>query len=1003
MSEMMEMEFPAIYNSGKAQTQDGKVTFSYLDSLSRPRTETKPLMEATEVLQLIRQRMKRFKTAPPGARESARSRRERKYIAAQPEKILREAWEDADEYLRMEFSMMLSENSHHGISDPAWLKKHAGPRAEVPGDNGPLDREAQGAKLKVGVLLLALLFVTLSVFAQGAAVHDIVISSSGRPVGGATFRVCGSSWAGLAVSSCTPISSIYAKDNVWLTTPAANPGTADALGNIDFAIAPGVYWIQISGAGLTTRQHLITAAIAGSSLTEASLYVPGTSTGLVSAPTVMPGGSVVLSGGSIADGTYYFKITYKNLNGETTASPTRTFTVAGGAGSARINIGEGDFNWRAGAYGYRVYASNDNVNFYLQTPTPVVADFMVDATTHYVALGSFGARLNSLAFSGTTPPLTNTAVIDPLQVGLNATRNANGTPAGVLFVPAFTLSQTTWTVTTPLIMISGDRVMGAASYLLVNGQSRIFMANANPKLAAVMWFGGDGTLDNVGVQNSGHAFMLLGGAGLQSGQRGTWIDNVEFRSSDVTNTYDAFVVKGIVYHLKVGKHHFRGGRALISYQNAVGEAHVFREGRWDAGGPNYIKSIPGWTDPDNGAHDAAFPFGVTGISIRNTLAELGTGIVLDCVGLGMEFDDFRLADVGIVAGTDSIAKFGTDLTYGGASGVRLHNTSFGNAATRVGTMLAGLGSSLWASGNSSFGIGGNTGSSITVDFNNAQALFVLDTAGAIGSTDPLAAAATPHVINMHDNTFLAVKGDHDGVANALPWSFVTGRLVFATKTGANWTRSTHFSIVNRAGGTGFTVQGIDNATDQLSINASVSGANDSFAMFRGNARVNAGSANASQFSIGPSSSTAVGGSLSLVNSGSAFMRNAANTADVRLIAGDASDRAIIGDAAGVCLSTSTNCAPIKGNLSATASLDFTALAANSCEVLTVALTGVVDGESVFLGVPTALADVDGATERTTFYAWVSAADVVSVRRCNVTATITADPPAATVRVTTLKF
>lgn len=85
-----------------------------------------------------------------------------------------------------------------------------------------------------------------------------------------------------------------------------------------------------------------------------------------------------------------------------------------------------------------------------------------------------------------------------------------------------------------------------------------------------------------------------------------------------------------------------------------------------------------------------------------------------------------------------------------------------------------------------------------------------------------------------------------------------------------------------------------------------------------------------------------------------------------------------------------------------ASLDFTALAANTCEVLTITATGTLDGDRVFLGVPTALADVDGATESTTFFGWISAPGVVSVRRCNPTAVVTANPAAATVSVTVLR-
>jgi hypothetical protein len=86
-------------------------------------------------------------------------------------------------------------------------------------------------------------------------------------------------------------------------------------------------------------------------------------------------------------------------------------------------------------------------------------------------------------------------------------------------------------------------------------------------------------------------------------------------------------------------------------------------------------------------------------------------------------------------------------------------------------------------------------------------------------------------------------------------------------------------------------------------------------------------------------------------------------------------------------------------LSGSASLDFTALAANSCEVLTIgSVTGAADGNTVAIGVPNALADVDGGTERTTFFAWVSGTDTISVRRCNVTGSATAEPAAATVTV-----
>lgn len=96
-------------------------------------------------------------------------------------------------------------------------------------------------------------------------------------------------------------------------------------------------------------------------------------------------------------------------------------------------------------------------------------------------------------------------------------------------------------------------------------------------------------------------------------------------------------------------------------------------------------------------------------------------------------------------------------------------------------------------------------------------------------------------------------------------------------------------------------------------------------------------------------------------------------------------------------------ATVNSILSGTASLDFTALAAHTCQVLTITVTGAADGDVVSLGVPNSLADADGATERTTFYGWVSAANTVSVRRCNVTTSSTANPTAATVRAQVTKL
>lgn len=89
---------------------------------------------------------------------------------------------------------------------------------------------------------------------------------------------------------------------------------------------------------------------------------------------------------------------------------------------------------------------------------------------------------------------------------------------------------------------------------------------------------------------------------------------------------------------------------------------------------------------------------------------------------------------------------------------------------------------------------------------------------------------------------------------------------------------------------------------------------------------------------------------------------------------------------------------VVGILSATASLDFTAIAANTCEDLTITVTGAAANNSVSLGLPHALYEA-GAI----YAGWVSAADTVSVRRCNVTTGALTNVAAATVRATVIKY
>jgi len=86
-------------------------------------------------------------------------------------------------------------------------------------------------------------------WAQGSRKDDIVFNAQGRPMAGATVRVCTSAATG---QPCTPLALIYSDEG--LTQALANPTTTNGLGNYTFYAAPGRYEIEISGPTITTQQ-----------------------------------------------------------------------------------------------------------------------------------------------------------------------------------------------------------------------------------------------------------------------------------------------------------------------------------------------------------------------------------------------------------------------------------------------------------------------------------------------------------------------------------------------------------------------------------------------------------------------------------------------------------------------------------------------------------------------------------------------------------------------------
>lgn len=107
---------------------------------------------------------------------------------------------------------------------------------------------------RLRLLTLLLLFIPSLLHAQGYIQRDSVISSTGRPVPGASIRVCTSSGVGIP---CTPTTTIYTDET--LGTPKSNPTTADGLGNYSFAVPFGsTYVVTVTGTGLTGYSYRLT-------------------------------------------------------------------------------------------------------------------------------------------------------------------------------------------------------------------------------------------------------------------------------------------------------------------------------------------------------------------------------------------------------------------------------------------------------------------------------------------------------------------------------------------------------------------------------------------------------------------------------------------------------------------------------------------------------------------------------------------------------------------------
>jgi len=275
--------------------------------------------------------------------------------------------------------------------------------------------------------------------------------------------------------------------------------------------------------------------------------------------------------------------------------------------------------------------------------------------------------------SGSAFPNTNTAVIDGIQVALNATCNyaANTCTQGQLIVP-----QGTTTLTTPLIVSNQQTVMGANSANAV-GKSTIHSTWADPNLATVMVMG---TANGVRLENLdinagvGNGLMLTAWGPSFSGSN-NFIRNNNITTTDLTGQYSAiYIHKGAWYDLHFENNLLNGGLADVQIDSTAGSWWFFSGSRWNGANlsasglsTNGILSVSSVTDPDRAQNQASFPNAVAGVQVSNIIYESGTGVIFDAVNIGLSLRNVVGADSSALAATPASIRLGSDVNAGAGS------------------------------------------------------------------------------------------------------------------------------------------------------------------------------------------------------------------------------------------------------------------------------------------------------------------------------------------------
>ena len=378
-----------------------------------------------------------------------------------------------------------------------------------------------------------------SVFAQGSRKDDIVFNAQGRPMAGATVRICTSAATG---QPCTPLALIYSDPG--LTQALANPISSDGLGNYTFYAAPGRYEIEISGPSIITKQ--IPNVILPSDPT-APTFTTVTTTSGISAFSLTLAGNLTVQGSAAITGSLTVggaPIPSANQDNQWSASqrfkgpiPYRDITAympAGGCDQSAFNgthttatITSGtnaltiayDNNFKNGC---GIFIANAGPVSTLATPAqgsapnPNVIGTAGSTTVHYKVAAidaNFGTSAASAAITMNTAPATRTP-LDYVGVYWTSVANAVGylvySDAGGSYAPlgysfdcfGFSAGNTcgiidkgaeanTWTgfqgfwPTTPPVSASNQALVTTITSGANGGLNLVLAANASNSVSAV--------------------------------------------------------------------------------------------------------------------------------------------------------------------------------------------------------------------------------------------------------------------------------------------------------------------------------------------------------------------------------------------------------------------------------------------------------------------------------------------------------------------------------------